>query len=75
MGHYKTTLFGIFERDGQVYAEIVLNSSKSTLQAIIQGRVDVLVINSDGLRVMTHFNYFINEFHRIFLNLTRLQFL
>lgn len=37
----KTTLFGIFERDGQVYTEIVPNSSKLTLQAIIRGKVDV----------------------------------
>lgn len=31
----KTTALGIFERDGQVYTEIVPNSSKATLQAII----------------------------------------
>jgi transposase len=31
----KTTVFGIFERDGQVYNEIVPNSSKATLQGII----------------------------------------
>ena len=47
----KTTGFGIFERDGQVYTEILPNSSKSTLQAIIRGRVDIsTVINSDGWR-------------------------
>ena len=47
----KTTVFGIFERDGQVYTEIVPNSSKATLQGIIRGRVDVsTVINSDGWR-------------------------
>jgi len=47
----KTTVFGIFERDGQVYTEIVPKSSKFTLQAIIRGSVDVsTVINSDGWR-------------------------
>ena len=30
----KTTVFGIFERDGQVYTEIVADCSKATLQGI-----------------------------------------
>ena len=47
----KTTVFGIFERDGQVYTEIVPDCSKATLQGIIRGRVDPeTVINSDGWR-------------------------
>ena len=47
----KTTVFGIFERDGQVYTEIVPDCSKTTLQGIIRGRVDPrTVINSDGWR-------------------------
>jgi transposase len=47
----KTTVFGIFERDGQVYTEIVPDCSKATLQGIIRGRVDIAcVINSDGWR-------------------------
>jgi transposase-like protein len=47
----KTTVFGIFERDGQVYTEIVPDCSKATLQGIIRGRVDpATVINSDGWR-------------------------
>ncbi len=47
----KTTVFGIFERDGQVYTEIVSDCSKATLQGIIRGHVDpVTVINSDGWR-------------------------
>jgi transposase len=47
----KTTVFGIFGRDGQVYTEIVPNSSKTMLRAIIRGRVDVsTIINSDGWR-------------------------
>jgi len=47
----KTVVFGIFERDGQVYTEIVANCSKPTLQGIIRGRVDPeTIINSDGWR-------------------------
>lgn len=47
----KTVVFGVFERDGQVYTEIVPDCSKPTLQGIIRGRVDpASVINSDGWR-------------------------
>ena len=47
----KTTVFGIYERQGQVYTEIVPNCSKATLQGIIRGKVDVnSVVNSDGWR-------------------------
>ena len=47
----KTVVFGIFERDGQVYTEIVSDCSKPTLQGIIRGKVDAsAVINSDGWR-------------------------
>jgi len=47
----KTVVFGVFERDGQVYTEIVSDCSKPTLQGIIRGRVDARsVINSDGWR-------------------------
>jgi transposase-like protein len=45
----KTTVFGVYERQGQVYAEIVPDCSKATLQGIIRGKVDLAsVINSDG---------------------------
>lgn len=45
----KTTVFGIFERNGSVYTEIVPDCSKLTLQAIIRGKVSVeSIINSDG---------------------------
>jgi len=45
----KTAVFGIFERDGKVYTQIVSNCSKATLQGIIRGKVDPdTVINSDG---------------------------
>lgn len=44
-------MFGIYERQGQVYTEIVPNCSKATLQGIIRGKVDIKsVINSDGWR-------------------------
>ncbi|WP_428545746.1 IS1595 family transposase [Profundibacter sp.] len=47
----KTTVFGVFERDGKVYTEIVPDCSKPTLQGIIRGRVDpASVINTDGWR-------------------------
>jgi len=47
----KTTVFGIFERDGQVYTEVVPDCKKATLQGIIRGKVDLAsVINSDGWR-------------------------
>ena len=45
----KTTVFGLFERNGQVYTEIVPDCSKHTLQSIIRGKVAVeSIINSDG---------------------------
>lgn len=47
----QTACFGIFERDGRVYTEIVPDCTKSTLQAVILGKVDVQsVIYSDGWR-------------------------
>jgi len=47
----KTVVFGVFEREGKVYTEIVPDCSKPTLQGIIHGRVDpASVINSDGWR-------------------------
>ena len=47
----KKPVFGIYERGGCVYTEIVPDCSKAPLQAIIHGKVDVQsVINSDGWR-------------------------
>ena len=47
----KTTVFGIYERNGHVYTEIVPDCSKATLQAIIRGKVTAeSVVNSDGWR-------------------------
>ena len=47
----KTIVFGIFKRNGCVYTEIIPDCKKSTLQAIIRGRVSIdAAINSDGWR-------------------------
>ena len=48
-GTLKKPVFGIFERNGQVYTEIVPNCQKKTLQQIILGKVALAsVIHSDG---------------------------
>ena len=47
----KTIVFGIFQRNGQVYTELVPDCRKPTLQAIIRGKVAVdSMIYSDGWR-------------------------
>ena len=47
----KTIVFGIFQRNGHVYTEIVPNCSKATLQAVIRGKVELKsIIYSDGWR-------------------------
>jgi transposase len=47
----KTPVFGILERGGRVHCQIVQNCSKSTLEAIIAGRVLLSAnITSDGFR-------------------------
>ena len=47
----KTIVFGIFKRNGKVYTEIVPNCRRSTLQAVIRGRIDhQSIIHSDGWR-------------------------
>lgn len=47
----KTAVFGVFKRNGCVYTEIVPDCRKSTLQAIIRGRVTLdSIIYSDGWR-------------------------
>jgi transposase-like protein len=47
----KTIVFGLFKRDDQVYTEVVTDCKKSTLQAIIRGRVSAdAVIHTDGWR-------------------------
>lgn len=50
-GTYKQPVFGIFERNGRVYTEIVPDCSKKTLQKVILGKVDIhSIIYSDGWR-------------------------
>lgn len=47
----KTIVFGIFQRNGKVYTEIVPDCKSKTLQAIIRGKVSVeSVIHSDTWR-------------------------
>jgi transposase-like protein len=48
---FKTPVFGILQRKGKVYTEIVPNCSKAILQAIIRGKVDPeSIIHSDSWR-------------------------
>jgi len=50
-GTRKQPVFGIYQRDGRVYTEIVPNCSSATLQAIIEQIVsENAEINSDGWR-------------------------
>ena len=47
----KTSVFGILQRGGKVYTEIVPNCAKATLQAIIRGKVSPeSIIHSDQWR-------------------------
>jgi len=47
----KTSVFGILERGGRVYTELVPDCAERTLQAIIRGRVEIdSVIHSDQRR-------------------------
>lgn len=53
-GTLKQPVFGIFERNGRVYTEIVPDCKKKTLQGIIRHKISVdSVINSDGWRGYT----------------------
>ena len=48
-GTNRQPVFGIFERGGEIYTQIIEDCSKPTLQAIIRGRVDPQsVVCSDG---------------------------
>ena len=47
----KTPVFGVLQRGGKVYTEIVPDCAKATLQAIIRGKVSPdSIIHSDGWR-------------------------
>ncbi len=48
-GTLKQPVFGIFERQGEVYTEIIQDCSQATLRAVIRGRIDPQsVVCSDG---------------------------
>src|SRR5262249_27347154 len=48
-GTKKLPVFGVFERGGRVYTEVIPDAKKATLQAIIRGKVSVKsAIISDG---------------------------
>jgi len=48
-GTYKQPVFGVYERGGRVYTEIIPNCSKATLEAIIEHVVNLnSELNSDG---------------------------
>ena len=50
-GTLKQPVFGVFERDGSVYTEIVPDCKRLTLQAVILGKVSIeSFIYSDGWR-------------------------
>jgi hypothetical protein len=47
---YKQPVFGIYERNGRVYTEIIPDCERKTLRAIITGRIDLeSTIYSDSL--------------------------
>ena len=50
-GTMKQPVFGIYERNGRVYTELITDCSAKTLQKIIRGRISSeSVIHSDGWR-------------------------
>ena len=50
-GTMKQPVFGIFEREGKVYTEIIPNCKKKTLQRVILGKIDKeTIIHTDGWR-------------------------
>ncbi len=50
-GSTKQPVFGIYERDGRIYTELVSNCSAKTLQKIVRGRVSPeSVVLTDGWR-------------------------
>ena len=50
-GTLKQPVFGVFERGGRVYTELIPNAQARTLQQVIRGRVDpASIVISDGWR-------------------------
>ena len=47
----KTIVFGVYKRNGRVYTEIIPNCKKTSIQAIIRGKVALAsTIHTDGFR-------------------------
>ncbi len=50
-GTWKQPVFGIFEREGRVYTEIVPNAKQATLRKVIKGKISLeSIIYTDGWR-------------------------
>ena len=50
-GTLKQPVFGVFERGGQVFTEIIPDVKSATLQGLVRGRVDIeSVVMTDGWR-------------------------
>ncbi len=50
-GTWKQPVFGVFERDGRVYTEIVPNAKQATLRKVIKGKISPeSIIFTDGWR-------------------------
>lgn len=50
-GTWKQPVFGMFERDGKVYTEIIPNSKSDTIRKVIRGKISVeSVVITDGWR-------------------------
>lgn len=50
-GTWKQAVFGVFERDGRVYTELVPNAKGETLRKVIRGKVSLeSVVFTDGWR-------------------------
>lgn len=50
-GTWKQPVFGVFERDGRVYTELIPDAKKETLLKVIRGRIDPeSIVITDGWR-------------------------
>lgn len=50
-GTWKQPVFGVFERDGRVYTELIPDAKKETLRKVIRGRIDPeSIVITDGWR-------------------------
>ena len=50
-GTWKQAVFGVFERDGRVYTELIPNAKSETLRKVIRGKVSLeSIVFTDGWR-------------------------